>query len=98
MLLEPIGNATFIPTQGTSGFGPFFYYFNLLYPWLVGMGGATAVLMGLVGGIQIMMAGGDEGKRSAGIHRFLMSLGGLILLLLSTLILNVLNPTFFKVL
>ncbi len=95
-LLEPIGNISEIPTTNASGFGPFFFFFNLLYPYFVGLGAAIAVLMGLIGGIQVMTAGGDQGRRSAGVNRFLMSLGGLVLLLLSSLILNLLNPTFFK--
>ena len=94
MLLEPIGNMTEIPANG--GFSVFTSYFNEVYPWIVGMGAAVAVLMGLVGGIQIMQAGNDEGKVTAGRTRLLMSMGGLLLLLFSSAILNVLNPSFFK--
>lgn len=94
-LLEPIRGETMIPTD-QGGFGPFFYYWNLFYPYVIGLGGAIAVLMGLIGGLEIMTAGGDQGKRSAGMNRFMMSVGGLILLLLSSLILNLLNPTFFR--
>lgn len=95
-LLEPIGGVGVIPTEGLGGLGVFGFYFNLIYPWIVGMGAAIAVLMGLIGGIQIMTAGGDPGKRSAGMNRLFLSLGGLVLLLFSSTILNILNPTFFK--
>ncbi len=95
-LLEPIGNVTEIPTANASGFGPFFFFFNLLYPWFLGLGAAIAVLMGVIGGIQIMWSGGNDTIHSAGMQRFLLSLGGLILLLFSSLILNLLNPNFFR--
>ncbi len=95
-LLECIGGVCSIPTAGQSGFGVFFTYFNLLYPWVVGLGAAIAVMMGLVGGIEIMTAGANDGQRSKGINRLLMSTGGLVILLLSPTILNILNPTFFK--
>ncbi len=95
-LLEPIGTVTEIPTEGATGFGPFFFFFNLLYPWFLGLGAATAVLMGIVGGIQIMWSGGNDAIHSAGMQRFLLSLGGLVLLLFSSLILNLLNPNFFR--
>lgn len=95
-LLECIGGVCSLPTAGQSGFGVFFAYFNLLYPWVVGLGAAIAVMMGLVGGIEIMTAGANDGQRSKGINRLLLSTGGLIILLLSPTILNMLNPTFFK--
>ncbi len=95
-LMEPIGGVTEIPTAGNSGFGVFFTYFNLLYPWVVGLGAAIAVMMGLWGGIEMMVAGGNDSARQAGVKRLLMSLGGLLLLLFSSTILNILNPSFFK--
>lgn len=95
-LLEPIGNNRFIPTAGNEGLGALGFYFGLIYPWLVGLGAATAVLMGLIGGLQILQAGGDSSKRSNGVTRVLTSLGGLLFLLLSATILRVLNPSFFK--
>lgn len=94
-LLEPIGGVAVIPTAGATGLGVFGFYFNLLYPWIIGMGAAISVLMGLVGGLQMMTAGNDSTKRSNGINRLLISMGGLLLILFSSTILNVLNPTFF---
>jgi hypothetical protein len=95
-LLEPIGSEQYIPTEGNEGLGAFGYYMSLIYPYVVGMGAAVAVLMGLVGGIQIMLAGADSSKRSAGTQRLLISLGGLLMLLLSSTIMRALNPSFFK--
>jgi hypothetical protein len=95
-LLEPIGGVRCISTEGQQGFGVFFAYFNLLYPWVVGLGAAVAVMMGLIGGIEIMWAGGNDGARQAGVKRLLVSIGGLLLLLFASTILNILNPSFFK--
>lgn len=96
MLLEPVGGVTHVPTDGNEGLGVFGFYFNLLYPWAVGMAAAIAVLMAVIGGIQIIQAGSDTSKVSAGKNRLLISLGGLIIILASAIILNSLNPTFFR--
>jgi hypothetical protein len=94
ILLEPIGDTDEI--NASPGLGALGHYLSLLYPWLVGMGAATAVLMAVVGGIQIIQAGADTGKRDAGKNRLLMSLGGLLIVMLSATILNALNPSFFQ--
>lgn len=96
MLLEPVGGVANIPVVGNEGLGVFGFYFNLLYPWVVGMAAAIAVLMAVVGGIQISMAGSDPGQVSAGKNRLLISLGGLLIILASAIILNSLNPTFYR--
>lgn len=95
-LLEPVGGVTTIPTAGNAGLGVFGFYFNLIYPWVVGMAAAIAVLMAVVGGMQIIMAGSDQSKVGAGKNRLLISLGGLIIILASAVILNLLNPTFYR--
>ncbi|MSR87295.1 hypothetical protein EXS70_03960 [Candidatus Peribacteria bacterium] len=96
ILLEPFGDVNLIPTEGITGLGVFGLYFGLVYPWVVGMGAATAVLMGVFGGIQIIQAGADPAGVSAGKNRLLLSLAGLLIILGSTAILNVLNPSFFR--
>ncbi len=95
-LLEPIGGVGSIPTVGNEGLGVFQFYFNLLYPWIVGMGAGIAVFMGVIGGIQIIKAGSDQAGVSNGKNRLLLSLAGLLIILASATILNTLNPTFFK--
>ena len=94
VLLEPIGSEDQI--DAIPGLGALGHYLSLLYPWMVGMGAGVTVLMAVIGGIQIIQSGGDQGKRDAGQQRLLMSLGGLLLILLSATILNALNPSFFK--
>jgi hypothetical protein len=79
-----------------DGLGALGFYISILYPYVLGMGAATAVLMGLIGGIEWMTAGSDAGKVSAGRTRMLTSLGGLILLLSSSAIMHFINPFFFR--
>lgn len=95
-LLEPIGGVGEIPTVGNEGLGVFQFYFNLLYPWVVGMGAGIAVFMGVIGGIQIIQAGSDQAGVSAGKNRLLLSMAGLLIILASATILNALNPTFYQ--
>src|SRR5262245_21529505 len=82
VLLQPIAGPTNIPTQGNEGLGVFGVYFNAIYPWIVGMGAGVALLMTVVGGLQMIQSGGDQTKRDAGKTRLLTSLGGLLIILL----------------
>lgn len=96
LLLEQVGDVEYIPTDANPGLGVFGYYFNLLYPWVVGMAAATAVLMAVIGGIQIIQAGSDSGAVGNGKNRLLIALGGLLLILASATLMNALNPTFYR--
>jgi hypothetical protein len=95
-LLEPIGGQGSIPTVGNEGLGVFGFYFGLIYPWLIGMGAGIALLMAVIGGIQIIQAGSDQANVTAGKNRLLLSLGGLLIILLSATIMNAINPVFFR--
>lgn len=95
ILLEPIGGVTSIPVVGNEGLGVFGFYFNTLYPWVVGMAAGVAVFNGVLGAIQIIQAGSGDGV-TKGKDRFLISMGGLILILASATIMSVLNPNFFR--
>jgi hypothetical protein len=93
-LLQPPDDATTqLPAQ--TGVGMFFTYFNLAWPWVVGSAAGVAVLQALVGGIQIMLSGGDSGKREEGKNRLLWALAGLLMIGLSGVILETLNPLFY---
>lgn len=94
ILLEPISGSPTI--SASSDIGPFFDYFDTVWPWLLGMAYGIAVLQALVGGIQIMLSGGDSGKREEGKNRLLWSLAGLLMISLSGLILQTLNSTFYR--
>lgn len=95
-LLEPIGGVEEIPEDAGGGLGVFQFYFNLIYPWIVGMGAGIAVFMGVIGGIQIIQAGADQAGVSNGKNRLLLSLAGLLIILASATVLNALNPTFYR--
>ncbi len=95
-LLEPIGNTRSIPTVGNEGLGVFGFYFNTLYPWVLGMAAGIAVLNAVWGGINIIQAGGDSAKVTEGKNKFLLSMAGLLIILASGIILTTLNPSFYK--
>jgi|GEM_PF-4128839 len=93
ILLEPVGGATTIAPA--PGIDPFFIYFNMLWPWIIGIASGIAVLQALIGGIQIMLSGGDSGKREEGKNRLLWALAGLLMISLSGLIMATLNASFY---
>ena len=70
-------------------------YAGLLYKWLAGFIGIVAVLVLIVGGIQIITAGANQEGLQSGKDRIIAALVGLALLFLSSLILYTINPTFF---
>jgi type IV secretory pathway VirB2 component (pilin) len=54
-----------------------------------------AVLIIVISGIQISAAGGDQTTVTNAKNRIVQSLGGLVILFLSAIILYTINPTFF---
>ena len=72
-------------------------YAALVYKWLAGFIGIVAVLMLVVGGIQISTAGANQEGLQGGKDRIIAALLGLLLLFLASLILYTINPTFFNV-
>ncbi|MBI1812829.1 hypothetical protein HYR82_03540 [Candidatus Peregrinibacteria bacterium] len=94
-LLEPINGVAVLSTDGVAGFALFFAYFDLLYPWIVGTAAGIALLWGLMGGIKIII-GGDSSKAEEGKKQILHAAIGLVLIIFSSIILSMLNPTFFR--
>ena len=92
-LMEPVGGCDKLTPK--PGLGTFFGYFNLLWPWLIGTAAGIAVLMALVGGLQVIMSGGDQSKKQEGLDRLKNALLGLLMLVFAGVILRVLNPSFF---
>lgn len=70
-------------------------YAALIYKWLSGFIGIVAVLMLVVGGIQISTAGANQEGLQGGKDRIVAALLGLVLLFLASLILYTINPGFF---
>ncbi|MEK7590903.1 MAG: hypothetical protein AAB489_01715 [Patescibacteria group bacterium] len=94
-LFEPIVGGCPALTA-TPGLGTFFTYFNQLWPWLIGTSAGIALLMALVGGLQVILSGGDQSKRQEGLDRLKNAFLGLLMLAFAGLILTTLNPSFFK--
>jgi len=95
-ILEPVpGGPSEIPSG--LGFATFFFYINNgVWQWAFRIGVAIAVLNGVIGGFQIVMSNGDSGKVDAGKTRFISSAAGLVMLFLSGVILNFINPAAFS--
>ena len=92
-LLQPVGTMTEV--EGNLGFNTAFKYFNDAWPWLLGTAAGIAVLHALIGGIAMMMSGGDSGKREEGKNRLMWALAGLLMIGFSGFILRTINPLFF---
>jgi hypothetical protein len=94
-LLAPLNgnpNQTLPPSPGIK---IFFQYFNLSWPWVLGSAAGIGVLQALVGGMEIMLSGGDSGRRESGKNKLLYALAGLVMIGLASLILETINPTFY---
>lgn len=95
-ILEPVPGGNQVVNPGGAPLQIFFDYINTgLWQWAFMMGVAIAVLNGTIGGLQIVMSNGDSGKVDAGKTRFISSTLGLIMLLLSGVILEFINPIGF---
>lgn len=95
-LLAPLDDSTMsITTTNGQPFEAFKQYFAIAWPWLIGIAAGIAVLWAIVGGIEIMLSGSDTGLRDRGKSRFLNALLGLLLIGLSGMILQILNPIGF---
>jgi hypothetical protein len=79
----------------TSGTDMLFIYISAIYQWAAGILGVIAVLIIVISGIQISAAGGDQTTVTNAKNRIVQSLGGLVILFLSAIILYTINPTFF---
>ncbi len=96
-LLEPIGGTRCFSSVMLKGpFGLFGAYFNLIYPWFMGVAAGLALLMVLTGGVNIIQSGGDQSARQNGIERMKWAIFGLLFLIFANVILQTLNPSFYK--
>lgn len=94
ILLQPLDDST--RSLGASpGIQIFFQYFNLGWPWVLGIAAGIGVLWGVVGGIQIMLAGNESGTAD-GKNKIKYALFGLLMIGLAGFILRSLNPTFYQ--
>lgn len=92
-LLQPPDDAT-NQLAPEPGINIFFTYFNLAWPWILGIAAGLAVLQIMVAGVQIMYAGGPE-RAEEGKTRLMWAVAGLLLIGLAGFILRLLNPLFY---
>ena len=79
-----------------AGMGLLYAYIGMVYKWAASIVGVVAMLIIVISGIQISAAGGDPSKVDEAKGRIFKAISGLALLFLSGLLLNFINPTFFK--
>lgn len=80
----------------SSGTGLLSEFIGALFKWAASIVGIIAVLVMVVSGIQISMAGGDSAKLDSAKTRIMESISGLVILFLAWLILYTINPNFFQ--
>jgi len=80
-----------------SGAELIYVYVALIYRWASVTIGIVAVFFIVLGGIEMQMSQGDSGRIEKAKERITQSLGGLVLLFLSALILYTINPNFFTI-
>ncbi len=97
-LLQPLDDDTgfLTMTNGNDALEAFMDYFNLSWPWIIGTAAGVAVLQALIGGIQIMLSGSNSGAREEGKSRLMWALAGLLMIGLSGMFLEILNPLYFR--
>lgn len=95
-ILEPVpGGPTYL-NPGGAPLEVFFGYINSgVWQWAFMAGVAIAVLNCVIGGLQIVMSNGDSNMVGKGKDRFIAATVGLIMLLLSGVILEFINPLGF---
>ncbi len=95
-LLEPLpdGRTEFCPSS--NPFGVINDYLRPILSWMVGIAAGLAILMIVIGGLQIIMSGGNDSKIGEGKKRVTEAILGLLLLVFSATILYFLNSYFFK--
>ena len=82
--------------SGGSGIELLSNYVGLVYRWAATIVGMIAVVIIIVSGVQISMAGGETTGIEEAKKRIFQSIIGLIVLFLSALILYTINPDFFN--
>ncbi len=81
--------------RSDSGTDLLFLYIGTIYRWAASVIGIIAVLVIVISGIQISAAAGEQQAITNAKTRIFQSIGGLVLLFLSGIVLYTINPTFF---
>ncbi|UPA22225.1 pilin [Candidatus Peribacteria bacterium] len=93
-LLQPLDDATRW-LDASPGIDIFFTYFNMSWPWVLGVAAGVGVLQALIGGVEIMLSGSDSGMRENGKSKIMWALAGMLMVGLAGFILRSLNPIFY---
>ena len=93
-LLEPLPGGVLTIPLGSFPLCPLNKYLQPFMPFAVGMAAGLAVLMIILGGLQIMLSDGNIAQ-SQGKERVMAALGGLMILVFSATILYILNANYF---
>lgn len=95
-LLETLPDGTTYFCPSSNPFAVINDYLRPILSWMVGMAAGLAVLMIVIGGLQIILSGGNDSKIGEGKKRVTEAIYGLLLLVFSATILYFLNSYFFK--
>ncbi len=92
-LLQPLDDKTKNMEPGEKPLDMFIAYFNMGWPWLLGIAAGIAIVQAVWGGILIMTSAGDidEGK-----EKIQWAMIGMVMIILAGVILRFLNPLFYK--
>jgi len=71
-------------------------YLAQIYPYLIAIISSIAIFMVVLGGFEIVTSQGDSGQVGEGKERIMYAVGGLVLMLLASIVLWTINPTFFQ--
>ncbi len=93
-LIQSLSSTTSITTTGTGL--PIFQYITEGLAWLHEVAVGIVILWLVFSGIQIMISGNDQGKRTEAKEHVVAAIIGLLMLFLLGFILVVLNDNFFS--
>ena len=91
-LMQPLDDSTKKLEVKAEPLQVFFDFFNLSWPWLLGVASGIAVLQAIWGGILIMTSMDQDGGK----EKIQWALGGMVMIALAGFILRFLNPIFFE--
>lgn len=91
ILMQPLDDETRELQVSPAPLQVFFDYFNMSWPWLLGVASGIAVLQAVWGGVLIMTSMDNDGGK----EKIEWALGGMVMIALAGFILRFLNPIFY---